>query len=79
MRFRDKDVWVEEGEMIIVPSKIEHQPVAQEEIYVILFEPKLDRVASLRMCHIRGVMLFQELFALGISQGGSGFAPGTTY
>lgn len=40
MRFRDEDVWVEEGEMIIVPTKIEHQPVAQEEVHVMLFEPK---------------------------------------
>lgn len=40
MRFRDKDVWVEEGEMIIVPAKIEHQLVAQEEVHVMLFEPK---------------------------------------
>ncbi len=40
MRFRNKDVWVEEGEMLFVPAKIEHQPVAQEEVYVMLFEPK---------------------------------------
>lgn len=40
MRFRDKDVWVEEGEMIIVPAKIEHQPVAPTEVHVMLFEPK---------------------------------------
>jgi mannose-6-phosphate isomerase-like protein (cupin superfamily) len=40
MRFRDRDVWVEEGEMIIVPAKMEHLPVAQEEVHVVLFEPK---------------------------------------
>lgn len=40
MRFRDGDVWVEEGEMIIVPAKVEHQPVAHEEVHVLLFEPK---------------------------------------
>lgn len=40
MRLRDKDVWVEEGEMIIVPAKVEHQPVAPEEVHVMLFEPK---------------------------------------
>ena len=32
-------VWVEEGEMIIVPRGIEHRPVAQEECHVLLFEP----------------------------------------
>jgi mannose-6-phosphate isomerase-like protein (cupin superfamily) len=40
MKFRDKDVWIEEGEMIIVPAMIEHQPVAPEEVHVLLFEPK---------------------------------------
>ncbi|CDR34876.1 cupin domain-containing protein [Criblamydia sequanensis] len=40
MRFQDKEVWVEEGEMIIVPAKVEHQPVANEEVEVMLFEPK---------------------------------------
>ncbi len=39
MKFRDKDVWIEEGEMIIVPAKVEHQPVAVEEVHVMLFEP----------------------------------------
>ncbi len=39
MRFRDKDVWINEGELIIVPAKVEHQPVAQEEVHVMLFEP----------------------------------------
>jgi mannose-6-phosphate isomerase-like protein (cupin superfamily) len=40
MRFRDEDVWLEEGEMIIVPAGVEHQPVAQDEVHVLLFEPK---------------------------------------
>lgn len=40
MRLRDKDVWVEEGELIIIPAKVEHQPVAPEEVHVMLFEPK---------------------------------------
>ena len=32
-------VWVEEGEMIIVPRGTEHRPVADEEAHVLLFEP----------------------------------------
>lgn len=40
MKFRDRDVWLEEGEMIIVPAKIEHLPVAPEEVHILLFEPK---------------------------------------
>ena len=40
MRFRDGDVEVGEGELIIVPRGVEHMPVAKEEAHVILFEPK---------------------------------------
>ncbi|MBI3873304.1 MAG: cupin domain-containing protein, partial [candidate division Zixibacteria bacterium] len=32
-------VWIEEGEMIVVPRGVEHRPVADEEAHVILFEP----------------------------------------
>jgi len=35
----EQTVWVEEGEMIIVPRGIEHCPVAEEECHVLLFEP----------------------------------------
>ena len=39
MRFRDRDVVVGPGEMIVVPRGIEHLPVAEEEVHVLLFEP----------------------------------------
>ncbi len=39
MKLRDQDIWVEEGEMIIIPKKVEHMPVAPEEVHVLLFEP----------------------------------------
>ena len=45
MEFRDgddaaqRDVWLEEGEFIIVPRGVEHRPVADEEAEVLLFEP----------------------------------------
>ena len=39
MEFRDRHVWLEEGEFIVVPHGIEHRPVADEEAHVILFEP----------------------------------------
>jgi len=35
----EETIWVEEGEMIIVPRGIEHCPVADEECHVLLFEP----------------------------------------
>src|SRR5262249_440158 len=39
MEFRDRHVWLEEGEFLIVPRGVEHRPVAQEEVHVLLFEP----------------------------------------
>jgi mannose-6-phosphate isomerase-like protein (cupin superfamily) len=40
MRFRDRDVVLEENEFLIVPRGLEHCPVAEEEAQVLLFEPK---------------------------------------
>ena len=39
MEFRDKAVELNEGEFIIVPRTIEHKPVADEEVHLLLFEP----------------------------------------
>jgi mannose-6-phosphate isomerase-like protein (cupin superfamily) len=39
MEFRDRHVSVEEGEFLIVPRGIEHRPVAEDEVHVLLFEP----------------------------------------
>src|SRR5712691_2189507 len=36
---QQRDVWLEEGEFIIVPRGVEHRPVADEEAEVLLFEP----------------------------------------
>src|SRR5215207_9462055 len=35
----EESVWIEPGEMIIVPRGTEHRPVADEECHVLLFEP----------------------------------------
>ena len=40
MMFRDRTVIVNEGEMIMVPMGIEHKPVADEEVWMMLFEPQ---------------------------------------
>jgi len=40
MRFRDHEEIIREGEFIIVPHGVEHQPVAEEEVHLILLEPK---------------------------------------
>ncbi len=39
MEFRDKSVEVKPGEMIIVPRGVQHKPVAEEEVHIMLFEP----------------------------------------
>lgn len=39
MRFRDRDEFVNAGEFIIVPRGVEHLPIAEEEVEVMLFEP----------------------------------------
>ena len=39
MEFRDRHVWLEVGEFLIVPRGVEHRPVADVEAHVLLFEP----------------------------------------
>jgi mannose-6-phosphate isomerase-like protein (cupin superfamily) len=39
MRLRDGDITVGEGEFVIVPRGVEHQPYAEEECHLMLFEP----------------------------------------
>jgi mannose-6-phosphate isomerase-like protein (cupin superfamily) len=39
MKFRDREVWVNEGEFIIIPRGVEHLPVAEQEVHVVLLEP----------------------------------------
>jgi len=40
IKFRDRDVLLEAGELIVVPAGVEHKPVAEKEAHVLLFEPK---------------------------------------
>ncbi len=35
----EESVWIEAGEMIVVPRGVEHRPVADDECDVLLFEP----------------------------------------
>ena len=39
MEYRDRIISIGEGEFLIVPKGIEHRPVAEEEAWVLLFEP----------------------------------------
>lgn len=40
MKFRDREAIVREGEFVIVPRGVEHMPVADEEVHLLLIEPK---------------------------------------
>ena len=40
MKFRDREAIVREGEFIVVPHGVEHLPVADEEVHLVLIEPK---------------------------------------
>jgi mannose-6-phosphate isomerase-like protein (cupin superfamily) len=40
LRFRDRDAWLDAGEFLIVPKGVEHLPIAEEEVHLILLEPK---------------------------------------
>jgi mannose-6-phosphate isomerase-like protein (cupin superfamily) len=57
MRFRDHDVLVRAGEFIIVPRGVEHMPVADEEVQVILLEPK----TTLNTGNVRNARTLVEL------------------
>ena len=57
MCFRDRDVLVHEGEFIIVPRGVEHKPVAEGEVHVVLFEPK----STLNTGNVRNERTLPEL------------------
>jgi mannose-6-phosphate isomerase-like protein (cupin superfamily) len=57
MEFRDREVWIERGEFIVVPRGVEHRPVAEEEASVMLFEP----ASTLNTGNITGEMTVAEL------------------
>ncbi|MBC7791749.1 MAG: cupin domain-containing protein [Anaerolineae bacterium] len=39
IEFRDRTVELKEGDMLVVPRGVEHRPVADEEVELLLFEP----------------------------------------
>jgi mannose-6-phosphate isomerase-like protein (cupin superfamily) len=40
IKLRDGDVTLNQGEFIVIPRGVEHLPVADEEVHVMLLEPK---------------------------------------
>jgi len=57
LKFRDHEVWVEEGEFVIVPRGVEHLPVAPDETHVVLLEPK----STLNTGNVRNERTVSEL------------------
>ena len=39
MELRDRTITINENEFLIVPKGVEHKPVADEEVHIMLFEP----------------------------------------
>ncbi|VBB07207.1 Hypothetical protein LUCI_2451 [Lucifera butyrica] len=40
IKFRDTEISLEEGELIVIPKGVDHLPIATDEVHVILIEPK---------------------------------------
>jgi mannose-6-phosphate isomerase-like protein (cupin superfamily) len=40
IKLRDRNLWINEGEFVIIPKGVEHLPVAEEEVHALLLEPK---------------------------------------
>ena len=37
--FRDQSIELNEGELLVVPKGVEHRPVAEQEVHILLLEP----------------------------------------
>ncbi len=57
IKFRDRDVRLDEGEFLIVPRGIEHKPVAEREAHVLLLEP----ASTLNTGNVRSERTLEEL------------------
>ena len=40
IQMRDGDIYLDEGEFVVIPHGVEHCPIAEEETWVMLLEPK---------------------------------------
>ena len=57
MDFRDREVWLETGDLIVVPRGVEHRPHADDEVSVLLFEP----ASTLNTGNVRDERTVEEL------------------
>lgn len=56
-RLEEREIWLEEGEFMIVPRGVEHRPVADDEAHVLLFEP----ATTLNTGNVENVLTRQKL------------------
>ncbi len=40
IQLRDQDITLNEGELVVIPKGVEHRPVAEDEVHMMLIEPK---------------------------------------
>jgi mannose-6-phosphate isomerase-like protein (cupin superfamily) len=57
IKLRDQDISLEAGEFVIIPKGVEHCPVAEDEVHVLLLEPK----TTLNTGNIRGEKTVADL------------------
>jgi mannose-6-phosphate isomerase-like protein (cupin superfamily) len=57
MEFKNQALWIEPGEFIIVPRGVEHRPIAEEEVHVLLFEP----ISTVNTGNVEGKLTRTEL------------------
>ena len=57
MEFRDRVVELQAGDFLVVPRGVEHRPVADDEVEVILFEP----AGTLNTGDVRDAFTVEEL------------------
>ena len=41
IELKDKTITLNEGEMLTIPKGVDHRPIAEEEVWVLLFEPAI--------------------------------------
>lgn len=57
MEFRDKNIELCENEFLIVPKGVEHRPVAEKEVSVMLFEPAATLNTGDKVSHLTKIVL----------------------
>jgi mannose-6-phosphate isomerase-like protein (cupin superfamily) len=57
IQFRDGDVVLGEGELVVVPAGVDHRPVADQEVWAVLLEP----IATLNTGNVQNERTIREL------------------